>query len=262
MLNKILLLERPLAIFDCETTGLNPEVDRVIQIAVTIHYAEKDPISWVSFINPEMSIANHVHHGITDEHVKDAPPFRHHAVGLATHLLGSDLCGYNVNFDIGFVKAEMKRAGVQFDWKGHIIDPLLIYKIKRGHTLSNCFLEYGGEDGGPTDTPFEDAHDAAADVKATEIVLRGQLLRHTNLPRTVRELSGFCFPKNENAIDETGKFVWAGDHAAFAFGKWRGKLLKDPSVRGYLKWIADVGEFSEEVKGIANAALLGVFPEK
>lgn len=262
MLNQILLLERPLAILDCETTGLSPEVDRIIQIAITIHYPDKDPIPWASLINPGIPIANHEHHGITDEHVKDAPSFQEHAEGLANYILASDIGGYNVLFDIGFLKAEMKRAGIAFEWKGHVIDPLLIYKIKRGHTLSNAYLEYGGENGEPINTPFEDAHDASADVRATEIVLRGQLLRHTNLPRTVAELAGFCFPRNENSIDETGKFIWVNGEAAFNFGKWRGKLLKDRQVRGYLGWIANVGEFSEEVKEIAQDALDGVFPEK
>jgi len=264
MLNKILQLERPLAILDCETTGLNAEVDRIVQIAVTIHYVDRDPIKWATLINPEVPILNHEHHGIKDEHVADAPTFSTHAAGLSKHLLGSDMGGYNVTFDINFVKAEMKRAGVEFDWKGHVIDPLQIYKVKRGHTLTNCYLEYGGENGEPLppDTSVDDAHDAGFDVFMTERALMGQLLRHTNLPRTVKELAGFCFPRNENAIDETGKFVWVDGEAAFNFGKWRGKLLRDRQVRGYLNWIANVGEFSEEVKEIAQDALDGIFPEK
>lgn len=262
MLNQFLQLERPLIVFDCETTGLNPEVDRIIQMAVTIHYVDKDPVAWVSFINPEMPIENHALHGITNDMVKDAPPFAFYAEQLAAQFLQADLCGYNVAFDLNFLKAEMKRANIPFDWRGHIVDPLIIYKLKRPHTLSNAFLEFGGHEGNPTDIPFDDAHDASADVTATEHVLRGQLLRYPTLPRTVDKLSEVCFPKNENAIDPDGKFVWAGNDPVFNFGKWRGKSLKDPSTRSYLRWVADKGEFSSEVKTIASNALSNIYPEK
>lgn len=264
MLNKILVLERPLVVFDCETTGLNAEVDRIIQLGLTLHFPDKDPKPWNSLFNPGIPIVNHELHGITDDHVKDAPLFKHYAEDLARYVLNADVCGYNVMFDLAFLKAEMKRADISFPWNGHVIDPLSIYKMKRGHTLVNCYLEYGGENGEPLppDTPIDDAHDAKFDVHMTQTALRGQLLRHPNLPRTVKELAGFCFPRNENAIDETGKFVWVNGEAAFNFGKWRGKLLKDKAVRGYLHWIANVGEFSEEVKEIAQDALDGIFPEK
>jgi DNA polymerase-3 subunit epsilon len=263
VLNKYLTLIRPLAVMDLETTGLNPEVDRVIQIGLTIHYPDRDPIAWASYVNPETPILNK-QHGISDADVADHPPFRDMAPRLVTHLIDVDIAGYNVTFDIGFMKAEMKRAGVDWPWNGHIIDALQIYKIKRGHTLTNAYLEFGGEDGNPLPpgSEFEGAHDAGKDVAATEIVLRGQLLRFSNLPRTVKELADFCFPHPENAIDKTGKFIWVGGDAAFNFGKWRGKLLKNPEVRGYLKWIATVGEFPEEVKNIAQDALDGNFPVK
>lgn len=263
MLNKILILDRPLAILDFETTGLNPDIDRVIQAGITMHYPDKDPIEWNSLINPGIPITNSNKHKITDEMVKDKPTFSHHAAGLSKHLLTSDICGYNIPFDIGFLKAEMRRANTPFDWNNHIIDALQIYKIKRGHTLTNCYLEFGGENGEPLppNTKVDEAHDAGFDVMMTQTSLRGQLLRFPNLPRTVKELADFCFPHPENAVDKTGKFVWVGNEAAFNFGKWRGKLLKDPSVRHYLRWLSEA-DFPEDVKKIARDALDGHFPTK
>jgi len=263
MLNQILNLERPLAVLDLETTGLNPDIDRIVQIAITIHYPKKDPIAWSSLINPEIPIMNTGNHNITDAHVAEAPLFKIVAPALAPRMTDIDIAGYNVTFDINFLKAEMRRAGVTWGWNGHVIDALQIYRIKRGHTLSNAYIEFGGEDGSPLPPGSTfDAHDAGNDVVATEIVLRGQLLRFSNLPRTVKELADFCFPHPINSVDATGKFVWVGEDIGFNFGKWRGKLLKDPQVRGYLHWIANVGDFSEEVKEIAQDALDGVFPEK
>lgn len=257
MLNKILQLERALAVIDLETTGLNPEADRIVQIAVTIHYPNKDSKAWSSLINPEVPIMNTGNHAITDAMVADAPLFKVVAPALAPRILNVDLMGYNVKeFDLKFMRAEMKRAGVDWPWDGHIIDPLHIFKIRRGHNLENAYRTYVDPKG------FKGAHDAAVDVAATEAVLIGQLTEYVDLPRTVKELSSFCFPHPENAVDESGKIIWIGNDAAFNFGKWRGRLLKDPEVRSYLYWIANKGEFSDEVKEIAQDALDGRFPTK
>jgi len=257
MLNQILNLERPLAVLDLETTGLNPDIDRIVQIAITIHYPKKDPIAWSSLINPEIPIMNTGNHNITDAHVAEAPLFKIVAPALAPRILNVDMMGYNVkDFDIKFLRAEMKRAGVDWPWDGYIIDPLHIYRMRQGHTLSNAYIRYVDSKG------FQGAHNAAVDVAATEAVLIGQLAEYTDLPRTIKELSGFCFPHPENAVDSTGKFVWVGEDAGFNFGKWRGRLLKDPEVRSYLYWMANKGDFSEEVKEIAQDALDGNFPTK
>lgn len=278
MLNKILQLERPLAVLDLETTGLNPDADRIVQIAITIHYPHRDSIAWSSLINPEVPIMNTGNHGITDVMIGSCykckrepathptvdcsefipvPKFKDIAPALAPKLTNVDIMGYNVKeFDVKFVRAEMKRAGVEWTWDGFVIDPLHIYRMRKGHTLENCYKEYVDKNG------FVGAHNAAVDVAATEAALIGQLNRYEDLPRTVKELSGFCFPHPENALDSTGKFVWAGSDAAFNFGKWRGRLLKDPEVRSYLHWIANKGDFSDEVKSIAQDALDGQFPVK
>ena len=259
---------------DLETTGLNPEVDRIIQIAVTLHYVDKEPISWCSLIDPEIPIMNTGKHQVTEldmrsctkckrirEHHEDedhefarVPMFRDIAHKLAPRILHVDVCGYNVSFDLGFLKAEMKRAEAHWPWDGHIIDPLHIYKIKRGHTLSNAYIEYVDAKG------FENAHDAGADVRATELVLAGQLDRHPDLPRNVKELSSFCFPHPEGAIDQKGRFIWVGDEPAINFGKFRGKLLKDVD-KFYLHWIMK-NDFPPEIKTLVDSALKGIFIKK
>ncbi len=263
MLNKILVLSRPLAVVDYETTGIDPKVDRVIQASVEIHYPEKDPILWKSYINPGIPIPNLHKHKVTEEHVKDAPPFSHHAPGLAKHLLGADFCGYNGDFDMDFTRAEMERAGVDFPWDNHIVDPYPIYKKFRGHTLTNCYLEYGGEDGNPLppDTKIDEAHDAGFDVYMTVCSLRGQLLRNPNIPRTIKELAAFC---KGDKLDRAARFIWVENDVVFNFGKWRGKRINDPNpqIRSYLKWISGDAGFKDDAREIAADALLGVFPEK
>jgi DNA polymerase III subunit epsilon len=257
MLNKILQLTRPLAILDVETTGLNPDVDRIVQIALTMHYPKDKPsIAWSTLVDPEIPIMNTGNHQITDALVAGKPTFKIIAPALAPRMLGIDIGGYNVQFDILFMKAEFKRASVEWNWDGHVIDPLHIYRLRQGHNLQNCYKTYVDPKG------FEGSHNAAVDVAATEACLIGQLSLYTDLPRTVRELSSFCFPIPENALEKTGKIIWIGNDAALNFGKWRGRLLKDPEVRSYLYWITNKGDFSDEIKEIASEALEGRYPSK
>jgi DNA polymerase III subunit epsilon len=257
MLNKILQLTRPLGVLDLETTGLNPEIDRIVQIALTMHYPSKPSIAWSTLVDPGIPIMNTGNHSITDAMVAGKPKFEIIAPTLAPRMLNIDIMGYNVGgFDIPFIKAEFKRANVEWNWNGVIIDPMHIYKLRIGHNLQNCYREYVDPKG------FEGSHNASVDVAATEASLIGQLTRYTDLPRTVKELSSFCFPVPENALDKTGKIIWVGNEAALNFGKWRGRLLKDPEIRSYLYWIAQKGDFSEEVKEIASEALEGRFPTK
>jgi len=240
---------------DLETTGINPEEDRIVQIAITIHYAHRDPIAWSSLINPEIPILNTKNHNITDDDVVNAPTFKQIAPALAPKILNVDICGYNVkDFDIKFMRAEMKRAGVEWDWKGHVIDPLFIYRLKFGHTLTNAYKTYVSKEG------FKGAHDAQNDVRATEEVLAAQLNLHQDLPRTVKDLSDFCFPHPVNAVDAAGKFIWVGNDCAINFGKHRGKLIKI-LPRYYLQWIID-NDFPEDVKIICRSAIKGVFIQK
>lgn len=261
-----LQLTRPLAVLDLETTGFDPEKDRIVQIALTIHYPHRDPIAWSSLVNPGIPITNASEsHGITDDAVRESPSFLQIAPALAPKILNVDMAGYNVVFDIGFMRGEMKRAGVAWDWKGHIVDSFPIYRRKKPHNLSNAYVEYGGEAGQPLPegSKLEGAHDAGVDVRATEIVLRGQLRRHTDLPRTVPELEAFCFPQKANAITLCGKLVWHNDEACIAFGKHarNGPLPLRRLDRGYMQFILD-NDFPADMKEIIQAAMMGVFPKR
>ena len=270
-----LSLQRPLAVMDLETTGLDPDKDRICQIAVTIHYTDKDPIPWVSLINPECPIRKEAAdaHGITDEQVQESPTFRQIAPSLGPHLLGADIMGYNVVFDIDFFRAEMKRANYPWDWKGYTIDAYQIYRRMMPHNLEAAYLEFGGESGEPlpTGTTLEGAHDAGVDVSATEAVLRGQLLRFRDeLPRTVKELAAFCFPPVEGAIDESGgrpnwkpKFIWKDDVPCINFGKYarNGPYPMRKVPRDYYEFILSK-DFSPSAKALARDALRGVYPTR
>jgi DNA polymerase III subunit epsilon len=256
MLNQLIRLERPLAFLDLETTGLDAERDRIIQIGITMHYPHKDPVAWSTLVNPGIPITNQGSHQITDGDVKDAPKFSDFAAELAPRLLNADIAGHNVGtFDMKFMFAEMRRANVDFPWQNHIVCTLAICRLKIPHTLSNAYKRYVDPAG------FEGAHDAGSDVAANIAVLAGQLREHQDLPRTVAELAEFCTNRNPNAIDKQGKFIWMGDEPCINFGKHKGKSLRKVD-QGYLVWMINTPNFPDDAILIAGDALKGKYPVK
>lgn len=253
----IIKLERPLACCDVESTGVSTENDRIIQIAITIHYPDKDPIPWTHLVNPGMPIppeAMAIHH-ITDAMVKDAPTFRTMAPKLAKVLQNIDYVGYNVLFDLKIIHAEMQRASTPWDYEGAaIVDAHRIYQILEPRDLTSAYKRYVGKE-------RQDAHDAGVDVRDTEDVLAGQLTLFSHLPRSVAELAALCWPRPADAVDGTGKIVWRAGVACIGFGKkYNGIPLKSVD-KGYLKWML-AGDFPADTKRICEEALSGVYPTR
>lgn len=257
MLNKILRLERPLAILDLETTGLNPEICRIWQIAVTIHYPHRDPIAWKQNVNPEVPnfVAMVGEARVTAADLINEPTFKQIAPALAPKLLACDIGGHNANdFDLKVLMAEMRRAGVEFPWDNYPICTLRICRIKDGHTLENAYRRYVNPEG------FKGAHDAGNDVAASEELLVAQLNKHQDIPRTIKELSEFCFSK-PGAIDKTGKFLWIDNIPCINFGKNRGRPMKDVEKPYYI-WMINTNGFPDDAILIAANALKGIYPTK
>ncbi len=256
-LRDVLTLVRPLTLFDVETTG-TLRTDRIVQIAVTVHYPDKDPVAWSTLVNPGMPIPaeSSAVHGITDEMVLGAPFFSQLAPRLAaTAMTGCDFAGQRVTYDLRTFRAECKRVGVVWDWEADgalVIDTLRIRQIARPADLATLYAEATG-------LTLDDAHDAGADVRATEAVLAWQVREH-GLPRDVATLAAHCWPKRADRVDAEGKLIWRGGEAVVAFGKGEGIPLRQMD-RGWLNWVLRE-DFSAELKGICREALAGRFPVK
>lgn len=160
----------PLVIFDLETTGLDVEEDRIIQISLIQVPATGEIETWTRLVNPGVPIppdASAVH-GITDETVAQACPFATLAPAVAPRVNDKPLVAYNgVHFDTPLLAAEMKRAGVPFT-PGPIIDPFRIWKRLEGRGLPAALERFTGE-------TLEGAHSAEADSIACMKVLAGIL---------------------------------------------------------------------------------------
>src|SRR5262249_31303574 len=118
MLEGLLSLERPLVVFDTETTGINARFDRIIEIACVKLYPAGRREVWVRRLNPGISIPSPstASSGIGDADVAKSPRFADVARDLATFLENADLAGYNITgFDLPVLRVEFLRAGVAFE---------------------------------------------------------------------------------------------------------------------------------------------------
>ncbi len=253
MLQGLLTLERPLVVFDTETTGTNPRADRIIEIACLKIHPDGVREEWIRRFNPGIPIpaGSTAIHGILDADVAAAPRFREAAAELAAFLADSDLAGYNiVGFDLPVLRNEFLRAGVAFEVsERRLVDAQRIFFSREPRHLAAaarfyCQSEHNG------------AHGALADAEMTLRVLAGQLTRYAELPRTVSELHELFCAGIDQDLDPEGRIRLVNGEPTVNFGKNRGRTLRDMSREepGFLRWILK-GDFSEPVKTIARKYL-------
>jgi DNA polymerase-3 subunit epsilon len=162
----------PIAMLDTETTGRDGTVDRIVEIGIIVgqNGAIVARQNWL--INPGVPIpkgASDVH-GILDEHVKDAPSFAQVADEVAAMLAGAIPAAYNANFDRGFLRNEMRRAGKDLgprsvpalrdgvEW----LDPLVWARHIQRHEKSRALGDVAQRLG----IALENAHRASDDAEA------------------------------------------------------------------------------------------------
>ena len=91
-------LDRPIAFFDLETTGLDTKRDRIVELAIIRLSPDGDDFQRVRRFNPGIPIhpeASAVH-GIFDEDLTTEAPFESRARNLFQLLDPCDLGGFNV----------------------------------------------------------------------------------------------------------------------------------------------------------------------
>jgi DNA polymerase-3 subunit epsilon len=283
MLAQLLHLVRPLMVFDVETTSNDPETARICQFAFQLHKLDGSVVDYHTLVDPLVEIPRDSSevHGITDEiikygcakcrepqemhiggaheHLKSCPEWRpiptFKQLGPRLHqgMIGCDLSGYNVQFDINVTERHLDyECGLKLNLDGvNIIDPHRLWQVMEPRNLSAAYERFTGK-------KAENAHDAMADVRMTAEALIGQLQKWGEAPREVAKLHALLWP---DRIDYEGKFVFnKHNEACFGFGKHKGKPMR--LNIDYLKWMARQGGWSASVTRIVNEALQGRFPER
>jgi len=243
-------LTKPIIFFDLETTGVNFQSDRIVEISYIKVWPNGQEESRTIRVNPERPIppeATAVHH-ITDADVAGERPFREVARELARTFQGCDIGGFNSNkFDLPLLMEEFLRAGVDdFDpSRCRLVDVQTIFHKMEQRTLTAAYKFYCGKD-------LEAAHSADADTRATYEVLKAQLDRYPSLQNDISFLSEFSTQKKN--VDMAGRIVY-DEHGreVFNFGKHKGKFVEQVfrEDRGYCDWM-NRGDFSADTKRVVN----------
>ena len=186
------LAELPMVAIDTETTGRDPGVDRIVEVACVVWRNGQVLESRHWLVNPGMKIPLEAFevHGIGDDDVRDKPRFSEILDELMGYLAGAVPVAYNADFDRAFLTAEIMRSGVVresappacrrgVEW----IDPLIwareLHKLEKGKSLGEVCARLGID--------IARAHRATDDAEAALRVL----MTFAADPRVPRTYSAF-----------------------------------------------------------------------
>ncbi len=232
-----MITSRRVAVIDTETTGLDPEQDRIVDVVIREIDDNLETVEVFYWrVNPCRPITTDLVaiHGISDEMVIDCPTFGEIADDVAKILSSIDVViGYKPDYDLEFLRAELQRAVVKFTIPSVVICSLRLWNIHEPppkRHLQAAYMRFVDESG------FEGAHDAVADTKATLDVL-------------VAQMKEFGLTTDWETLDpERATWVGASNHAVWQtsdrqcikinFGKHTGKTACELDA-GYCRYVIE-----------------------
>jgi DNA polymerase-3 subunit epsilon len=121
-------------VFDTETTGLDPlQGDRLVEIGC-IELVNRFPTGKVfhCYFNPQRDMPEQAFriHGLSGEFLKDKSLFADKVEELIAFLSDAQLVVHNAMFDLGFLNAELERAGRAAVNRERMVDTLVIARRK------------------------------------------------------------------------------------------------------------------------------------
>lgn len=241
----MLKLERPIVVFDLETTGVDTNTARIVEIAVIKVFPDGSKEEKSYRINPTIPIppgATEVH-GITDDDVKDCPTFASFSKGMFDYFSGCDIGGYNSDsYDVPLLCQEFARCGILFPEEGTcFVDVLKMERHVNAHNLGATYKRYSGEE-------LDGAHGALADTRATVFILEKQLEKNFEEPQTPEQID-ILLQGETPRVDIAGKLTKSVDGTiVWAFGKCKGSPVLSDS--GFLQWALRLPDFPQETKKI------------
>lgn len=237
--------DKPLIIFDLETTGVDITHDRIVEIGFLLIKPDGTKELKSSLVNPTIPIAPEATevHGITNEMVKDKPTFAKLAIRLYDIFKDADLGGFNSNrFDVPILIEEFKRVGINFDVSGkRLLDAYYIFKEHEKRDLTSAYKFYCNKE-------LEDAHSAKADLMATYEILNSQINKYEDIENDIDSVHQAS--NNPAKIDLAEKMVVDEKGVVlFNFGKHKGRSVIDvfKNEHGYYNWLMK-SDFTSDTK--------------
>jgi len=137
-------------VLDTETTGLDPfQGHRVVEIGC-IELVNRIPTgqSFHCYLNPERDVPAEAVaiHGLSTDFLKDKPFFLEVVEELIAFIGDAPLVAHNAMFDLGFLNAELERAGKMLMPRERAVDTLLLARRKypgAPNRLDDLCVRYG-----------------------------------------------------------------------------------------------------------------------
>jgi DNA polymerase-3 subunit epsilon len=229
--------------FDLETTGLNPESDRIVEFCFIEMDDDMNEVSrWTQRINPGVPIPAEttVIHGISDADVAEEPPIKEFVGKIQALMANHTLMAYNHGFDMNTMHYELVRnGGAGLDMSHPVIDPLVIFRTHKPHSLAGAVKHYMDED-------LENAHSAEADTQAMVNVFKAQMASHG----LEGGAQGQLVKRDRVFLDRAKRFYEdANGIVHFGFGKHRHEPV-EPNI-SYVQWMLGK-DFSEDTKDVGR----------
>ncbi|HEX9044408.1 MAG TPA: polyribonucleotide nucleotidyltransferase [Candidatus Limnocylindrales bacterium] len=150
-----------LVVVDVETTGTDPKMADLVEIAAVKVAGGKVVDRWSTYVDPGRPILGHQMHGITDGDVKGAPSPQKAARAFLDFAGDATILGHSVGFDLGFIEAALG-DGYRFP-QGRYLDTLVIareaYPDLENYKLDTLIRIFGIE--------RSESHRALPDAEAT-----------------------------------------------------------------------------------------------
>ena len=254
-----LKLNKPLVIFDLETTGINTSHDRIVELYMIKIEPDGSRSDLFQRFNPGIPIPPEIVaiHGISNEDVANEPAFKDKAHDINQFLQNCDFAGFNSNkFDFPMLVEEFYRAGIEFEVsKRKFIDAQKIFHLMEPRNLSAAFKFYCNKE-------LDNAHSAKADTEATWEIIQSQLEKYQTLEPNIEFLHKFS--GQNNLVDLAGRLVYNDkQEIVFNFGKHKGKKVQDvfKSDYGYYDWMMQ-GDFPMHTKKVLTKLKLETMNNK
>ncbi len=245
-------LNKPLVVFDLETTGVQIATDRIVEIYCIKIQVDGSEEHLHQVLNPTIPIPAVVSqiHGIWDKDVADKPTFKEFAPTLQAFLGDCDFGGFNSNrFDFPMLAEEFSRAEIPFDTQRKFIDAQHIFHKMEPRNLTAAYKFY-------CQKGLTDAHSAKADTVATWEIIKAQVEHYDELEPSIDFLNDFS---TDSDYFDFARRVKRGDdgEAYFNFGKYKGQKVVDvfKANRGYYEWMMK-GDFPENTKAVITKLAL------
>ena len=208
MLETLLTLERPLVVFDTETTGTNSRSDRIVEIACVKVHPDGRAASSGSGASTRAFRSRRARPRFTASRTPTSPRSRASATARPSSRRFSRAAIWpattSSGFDLPVLRAEFLRAGVPFEIaERRIVDAQRIFFSREPRHLSAAARFY-------CQSEHEGAHGALADADMTLRVLVGQLERYAELPAVRRaSCTSSSAPGSTRTSTPRGASAWS-----------------------------------------------------